>query len=171
MSINSWCSIKKTRHSHLFFKRLPCTDHPQINTVFQQHQPKQIERNSNLALRCKQNCGSFSKLIFNRPKFFWWVQVGYAGPRRSSVPPNPRFVCRWRPHLQAKREFSTIKACWRCQRATKLTFTANHLFLDFGSSCNFFGADVVFNRFKLCSFALRCSHLQWKRQFHVIGIV
>ena len=31
---------------------------------------------------CKQNCGSFSKLIFNRPKFFWWVQVGYAEPRR-----------------------------------------------------------------------------------------
>ena len=43
---------------------------------------------------CKQNCGSFSKRIFHRPKFFWWVQVGYAGPRRSSVPKTPRFVCR-----------------------------------------------------------------------------
>ena len=59
-------------------------------------------------LLCKQSCGSFSKLIFNRRKIFFGVQVWYAGLCVSSIHPGPRFVCRWSVYLQMERKSSKI---------------------------------------------------------------
>ena len=63
----------------------------------------------------------FLNLILTDQKDFFEVQVWYARPCRSFVPLDPRFVCRWSPRQQTKRNFRRIQARWRCQRATKLT--------------------------------------------------